>query len=89
MLQSQINYIKSGIAKLPNFDGQVVRQVSNYAKFETMQIGDIISERGFASSSISDDPKNDTFKSRKIRLIIQSKTGKKLIGLLIIHLKTK
>lgn len=54
-----------------------------------MQIGDIISERGFASSSISDDPKNDTFKSRKIRLIIQSKTGKKLIGLLIIHLKTK
>lgn len=74
----QIDEMISGLQKLPNYEGEVIRRVTNYANFETLRKGDTYTESAFSSSSISDNPKNDTFPKRKIRLIMQSKTGKRI-----------
>lgn len=79
MTAKQIQYMIQGLHKLPNYVGEVVRRVNRYHHLKNLKVGDVVVERGFASSSmIGANPKDDTFSNYNARLIIQSKTGKRI-----------
>lgn len=72
----QINYMLAGLRKLPDYQGEVIRRVSLYDDIATLKKGDIFSSKAFMSTTLIDN--DDVFASRKVRMILTVKTGKRI-----------
>lgn len=76
MLQNVSNLLVQALDKLPSYQGIAIRRVESHKiDLSQFQVGSIISFAGFSSSTYGSD---DVFSTRPIRLVIDSKTGKKI-----------
>ncbi len=76
LVAQQYQYMKMGLAKLPDYIGQVTRVVEMYDAIANLKVGDIFSTPDFMSCTYDN---TDVFsRANKVRLILQLKTGKKI-----------
>lgn len=76
ILQNASNLLVQALDKLPNYQGIAIRRIESHKiDLSKFQVGSIISFAGFSSSTYGSD---DVFSTRPIRLVIDSKTGKKI-----------
>lgn len=73
IITQQFTHMMAGLAKLPNYTGQVVRRVKMYDALRELKVGDVYRSEAFMSATIA---QHDVFASFAVRLIMQVKTAK-------------
>lgn len=73
IITQQFTHMMSGLAKLPNYAGQVIRRVEMYNALQSLKVGDVYHSKAFMSATITQP---DVFIHHDVRLIMQVKTAK-------------